>query len=107
MQLKETISGQKQREEWFSGYKEERFDWVRLRMKKPYAVDHPAPNWVGPSSAKVTYDKGLCKVLYMNDGAHGNVLNPEMTATMHNWLMVRYQPPRSRRGASALLVRVR
>lgn len=83
------IHGQKEREEWYSGKVEEQLGGFKMRLRKPGTVAHPAPNWVGTSSAKVTYDKGKCKVLYMNDGAHGNVLNPEMAATMHNWLIVR------------------
>lgn len=61
---------------------------VRLRVPRPDA--HPAPNWIGKSAQKITYDKGNCKILYMNDQAHGNVLNPEMCERMHYWLSVRF-----------------
>ena len=88
-QLRETISAQREREEWYSNKEVYDFGLFKKKMVPPYAIQHPTPNWVGPSKDKILYDQGKCKVLYMNDLAHGNILNPEMCAAMHNWLLVR------------------
>ena len=61
---------------------------AKIRVPK-LGQQHPTPNWLGAPTDKITYDKGKCKVLYMNDGAHGNVLSPDMITSMHGWLGVR------------------
>lgn len=88
-QLRETISRQKEREEWFSNKQVYDFGLFKKKMIPPYAIPHPTPAWVGPSKDKILYDQGKCKILYMNDLEHGNILDPEMCADMHNWLLVR------------------